>query len=104
MSYDVKFRKRTIEYYTEGNSIRKTATTFGISKSTVEKWLKQQRETGDLNRKYRSYETAIKEDELLSYLHSNPDAYQAEIAERFGCHASVVSRTLKRYKITRKKR
>jgi len=104
MSYGVKFRKRTIEYHEEGNSIRKTAKIFGITKSTLEKWLKQQRETGELSRKYRSYKTAINEDELLSYLQSNPDAYQAEIAEHFGCHQSVVSRTLKRHKLTRKKR
>jgi len=53
MSYDVKFRKRTIEYHKERNSIRKTAKIFGISKNTLEKWLKQQGETGGLERKYR---------------------------------------------------
>jgi len=104
MSYDVKFRKRTIEYHEAGNSIRKTAKIFGISKNTLEKWLKQQRETGELNRKYRSYKTAINKEELLSYLQASPDAYQAEIAEHFGCHQSVVSRTMKRLRITRKKR
>ena len=104
MSYDVKFRKRTIEYHEEGNSIKKTAKLFGISKNTLEKWLKQQGETGGLERKYRSYKTAINEEKLLSYLQANPDAYQAEIAEHFGWHQSVVSRTMKRLKITRKKR
>jgi len=104
MSYDVKFKKRTIEYHKEGNSIRKTAKIFGISKTTLEKLLKQQRETGELKRKYRSYKTVINEEEPLSYLELNPDAYQSEIAEHFGCHQSVVSRTLKRCKITRKKR
>jgi len=104
MSYDVRFRKRTIEYHEEGNSIRKTAKIFGITKSTLEKWLKQQRETGDLNRKYRTYQTAINEEELLSYLELNPSAYQTEIAEHFGCHRSAVSRAFKRCKITRKKR
>jgi len=104
MSYEYKFRKRTIEYHNEGNSIRKTAQIFGITKSTLERWLKQQRETGDLKRRYRSYKTAINEDELLSYLELNPSAYQSEIAEHFGCHKSAVSRALKRFNITRKKR
>jgi len=104
MSYDVKFRKRTKEYHREGNNIRKTAKIFGISKTTLEKWLKQQRETGELKRKYRTYKTAINEEELLQYLQSNPGAYQSEIGEHFGCHQSVVCRTMKRLNITRKRR
>jgi transposase len=104
MSYDVKFRKRTIEYHREGNSIAKTAITFGISASTLKEWLKQQRETGELERKYRTYKTAINEDELLLYLQANPGSYQYEIGEHFGCHQSVVCRTMKRLNITRKKR
>ena len=104
MSYDTKYRKRAIEYHKEGNSIRKTAEIFGISTNTLNKWLKQQRETGGLERKYRTYETAISENELISYLQANPSAYQSEIGEHFGCHQSVVCRTLKRLKITRKKR
>jgi transposase len=104
MSYEVKFRKRAIEYRKEGNSIRKTSETFGISTNTLNKWLNQHRETGELERKYRTYKTAISEEELLSYLQANPGAYQSEIGEHFGCHQSVVCRTLKRLKITRKKR
>ena len=104
MSYDVKFRKRTIEYHKEGNSIEKTAKTFGISASTLKEWLKQQRTTGGLERKYRTYKTAINEEELLLYLQANPGAYQYEIGEHFGCDQSVVCRTMKRLNITRKKR
>jgi len=104
MSYDTKFRKRTIEYHKEGNSIKKTAQTSGITTNTVNKWLKQYRETGKLERSYRSYETAISVEELLSYLKMKPGAYQSEIAEHFGCHQPVVCRALKRLKITRKKR
>jgi transposase len=104
MSYDTKYRKRAIEYHKEGNSIRKTSEIFGISTNTLNKWLKQHRETGELERKYRTYKTAINEDELLSYLKTNPCAYQSEIGEHFGCHQSVVCRTMKRLNITRKKR
>ena len=104
MSYETKYRSRAIQYHKEGNSIRKTAKIFGISTNTLSKWLKQQRESGELKRKYRTYKTAISEDELLSYLQVNPSAYQSEIGEHFGCDQSVVCRTLKRFKITRKKR
>ena len=79
MSYDVKFRKRTIEYHKEGNSIVKTAKTFGISPTTLKTWLRQQRETGELERKYRTYKTAINAEELLLYLKANPVAYRKHI-------------------------
>ena len=104
MSYDKKFRERAIEYHKEGNSVRATASTFGISPNTLSKWLSQYRESGELGRKYRFYKTAINEEELLRYIEANPSAYQSEIGEYFGCHQSVVCRTLKRFKITRKKR
>jgi len=104
MSYEVKFRKRAIEYHKEGNSLVKTAKTFGISATALKTWLKQQRETGELERKYRTYKTAINEEELLLFLQANPGAYQFEVGEHFGCHQSVVCRTMKRLNITRKKR
>ena len=104
MSYNEKYRKRAIEYHEEGHSIRLTAKTFGISTNTLNTWLRKYRENGELGRKYRSYKGVIDEDDLLAYLKSNPDAYQKEIGEHFGCHQSVVCRTLKRLKITRKKR
>lgn len=104
MSYDPKYKKRAIEYHEEGHSIRATAETFGISPNTLNTWLKKYRGNGELGRKYREYKTAIKEEELTEYLKSNPDAYQSEIAAHFNCHQSVVCRTLKRLKITRKKR
>ena len=104
MSYEVKYRKRAIAYHKEGNSIIKTAKIFGISPTTLKNWLKQQRETGELARQYRTYKTAINDEELLLYLQANPGAYQYEIGEHFGCHQSVVCRTMKRLNITRKKR
>jgi transposase len=104
MSYDEKFRKRTIEYHEQGHSTRQTAATFGISPNTLNTWLKQYRTSGELKRKYRSYKSSINEEELLAYLKVNPSAYQSEIGEHFGCHQSVVCRILKRFKITRKKR
>ncbi|MDR1066216.1 MAG: helix-turn-helix domain-containing protein, partial [Clostridiales bacterium] len=50
MSYDKKYRKRTIEYHEEGHSIRETAKTFGISPNTLNAWLKQYRDNGGLER------------------------------------------------------
>ncbi|MDR1067588.1 MAG: transposase [Clostridiales bacterium] len=101
--------KEHIEYHEEGHSIRETAKTFGISPNILNAWLKQYRDSGGLERKYRSYKMAISEKGLLAYLKINPDICQSEIGERFGCHhygrhQSVICRTLKRFNITRKKR
>jgi len=104
MSYDIKFRKRAIEYHEEGNSIRATAKTFGVSPNTFNTWLQKYRKEGELNRKYRNYEGKISEDALLEYLDEYPDAYQSEIAEHFSSSQSTVHRSMKRHGITRKKR
>ena len=99
-----KYREKAIKYHEKGNSVRLTAETFGISPNTLNTWLKKYRENGDLSRKYRSYKSVINEEELLEYLKNNSDAYQKEIGEHFGCHQATVCRSLKRLKITRKKR
>lgn len=104
MSYDKKFREKTIEYYEKGHTYKETSKIFGISTNTLSLWLKQKRETGSLERKYRLYESKIKENDLNKYIKENPQAYQSEIAEYFNCDISTVCRRLKRLKITRKKR
>lgn len=104
MSYDKKFRKKAIEYYEKGHTYKETSEAYGISPNTLNTWLKQKREEGSYDRKYRTYETKINEAELNAYLKENPSAYQAEMAEHFNCDISTVCRTLKRLKITRKKR
>lgn len=106
MAYDNKFKKRAIEYHLEGNSTRQTAKTFGISPNTLNTWLNQYRTSeGEFSRKLRTYDDhKITEEALLAYLVTNPDPYLSELAEYFGCSISTVWRSLKRLKITRKKR
>ena len=105
MAYDIKFKKRTIKYHEEGNSIRKTAKTFGISPNTLNTWLKEYREHGELTIKPKpANNTKLTEEELLAYFAENDDSYQEETAKHFGVSQSGISRALKRLKITRKKR
>ena len=104
MSYDKKFREKTIEYYEKGNTYRETAETFVIAVSTLTEWIRRKREEGELERKYRSYKTKINKEELSKYLREYPDAYQAEISKYFNCSVSTVCKTLKQLKITRKKK
>jgi transposase len=105
MAYEIKYKKRAIEYHEEGNSTRKTAKTFGISPNTLNKWLKEYREQGGFTVKPRpANNTKLTEEALLTYFADNGDSYQEEAAKHFGVSQSGISRALKRLKITRKKK
>lgn len=105
MSYDKKFRERTIEYLESGHTYRETAQLFGISPNTLATWVKKQKETGTLQDAPRQHKPRkITAEGLQAYLDKHPDAYQSEIAEHFNCKQASVSRYLKRHGYTRKKR
>ena len=105
MSYSKDYRKRTIEYRQAGHSLEATHQVFKVSKSTIQKWEKQLKETGDLDKKelHRSFRK-IDPEKLKVYVAQHPEAYQSEMAEAFGCSASGIRDALRRHKITRKKR
>ena len=104
MSYDVKFREKALAYLRIGHSYQETSKVFGISANTLNAWDKQQKKNNTLERKYRSYSPKVAAEALQSYVTANPDAYQHEMAKHFGCAQSTIGKTLKRLKITRKKR
>ena len=105
MSYDIKFRKRTIEYLESGHSYRETAKVFGISPNTLNTWVKKYKSTGSLeDTPVKRRTRKIDPEELKAYVSKNPDAYQSEIAKHFGCSQQAIFKALKRYRITRKKR
>ena len=105
MSYSKKYRERTIEYRQAGHSLEATHQVFKVSKSTIQKWEKQLKETGDLGKKeqHRNFRK-IDPEKLKAYVAEHPDAYQREMAEVFGCSESGIQDALRRHKITRKKR
>ena len=105
MSYSTDYRKRTIEYRQAGHTLEETHQTFKVSRSTIQKWEKQLKEEGNLEKKplHRSYRK-IDPEKLKSYIEEHPDAYQREMAEAFGCSESGIEYVLKQHKITRKKR
>lgn len=104
-SYDIRFRKKTIEYLEKGHTYRETGKVFSISPNTVMVWVKKLKKTGSLQDK-KAAVTARKIDQrrLEEYLLEHPEAYQSEIAEYFGCKQSSVSGYLSRHGYTRKKR
>ncbi len=105
MSYAKKYRERTIEYRQEGHTLEETHETFKVSRSTIQKWEKQLKEMGNLEKKelHRGFRK-IDPEKLRTYVAEHPDAYQSEMAEAFGCSESGIRDALRRNKITRKKR
>jgi transposase len=104
MAYDIKYRLRALEYWSEGNSKIKTAEVFKVSTSTLQSWKSLLKETGKLEPKKRP-ETwrKIEPERLRRFVEENPDAYLREIAAEFECAIHAVEKALKRLGITRKK-
>ena len=77
---------------------------FKVSRSTIQKWEKQLKETGNLGKKelHRDFRK-IDPEKLRAYVAEHPDAYQREMAEAFGCSPSGIRDALQRCQITRKK-
>jgi len=105
MSYDEKYRKRAVLYRMEGHTIEESAKTFKIGTTTLKKWEKEYKATGNLSKKpLKRSPKKICPVKLKEYLRSHPDAYQSEIAEAFVCSQPAVSQAMKNHKITREKR
>jgi len=80
-------------------SFEETALRFGISKSSVSRWVKRIEPCRARNKPA----TKINPDHLIRDVEQYPDAYQHERAERFGCSQRGICEALKRLKISRKK-
>jgi transposase len=104
MSYDIKYRKRAIEYWNEGHSKRATAIVFKVNPSTLQNWKTQLKETGSLEpKKRRETWRKVNPERLAKYVEEYPDAYLKEIAEEFNCTPEGIRYALQRLKISRKK-
>jgi len=105
MSYDKKYRERAVLHRMEGKTLEETSKTFQIGTTTLKKWEKEYKAGGDLSKKpLKRSAKKVCPTKLREYVRENPDAYQTEIAEIFGCSQSAVSQAMKKSKITRKKR
>jgi putative transposase len=105
MSYSNDLRKKVIEFIDKGNSIADTAKVFGITKPTIYRWLKKQRYDGNLSdkppkRPWKKIDPRL----LIVFVKQHPDFTLLEYAKRFKTSAAAICRTLKKLKITRKKR
>jgi len=105
MSYGKDYKKSTIEYRREGNTLENTHRTFKVSISTIRKWEKQYDSgEGFCNKPRKRNFKKIDPRKLVEYVEQHPDAYLKEIAEVFDCNESAIRQAFKRLGITRKKR
>ena len=104
MGYSKDFKERAVEYRLEGHTVAETSKIFGIGTNTLNRWLRQYKETGDLSKKplNRTFKK-IDPVKLKAFLKEHPDAILKEIAEQFDCTAEAARKALKRNGITRKK-
>lgn len=84
MSYEEKYRRRTLEYRQEGHSLAQTSKVFKIAINTIRNWEKQLKTEGNLG-KHTFVRPFIKIDpeKLREYVKANPGTYLREIAEDF---------------------
>ena len=105
MGYSKDLREKAVAYRLKGHTVAETSRIFGIGTDTLNRWLRQYKETGDLSNKplNRSFKK-IDPEKLKAFVQEHPDATQKEMAEYFQCSAPSICNALKRNKITWKKR
>ncbi|CAK8724260.1 Transposase Synechocystis PCC 6803 domain-containing protein [Candidatus Electronema aureum] len=100
MAYSIDFRRKVLEIKEhDGLGLEETAHRFGMSESSVRRWLKCLEPCQTRNKPA----TKIDMERLTRDVEQYPDAYQYERAERFGCSQRGICEALKRLKIRRKK-
>jgi transposase len=105
MAYSVDFRKCVIENVESGKTWNEVISVFSISRTTLSKWLKLNKEKGSLEDNPRAPYKVRKIDPqaLISALEKTPDATLKELAQEFNCWPSAIERRLNKLGITRKK-
>lgn len=112
-AYSIDLRQKIVQVVVSGISIRKTAERFMVSKSYVQKLLKQKKELGHLNpQKQGGHQVSPVlqfEDQIREIVAQNNDATLAEYCELVGeatgewVSLSTMCRTLQRLDLPRKK-
>jgi len=100
MTYSLDFRQKVLSTRkAQKLTFDQTSTLFGISKTTILKWIKNIH--GQTGRNKPA--TKIDMEELKRDIEQHPDAYQYERARRLGVSRTGLWSALKRLKVTYKK-
>lgn len=100
MTYSADFRAQVIKSVKQqGMSIRQASAFYGISKATLQNWLKEP----SIKLTRNKPPSKIPNEALLKDVEQHPDDYMYERAQRFGCSKSGIEAALKRLGIIQKK-
>ena len=100
MTYSADFRAQVIKSVEQqGMSIRQASVFYGISKATLQNWLKDP----SIKLTRNKPPNKIPNEALLKDVEQHPDDYMYERAQRFGCSKSGIEAALKRLGISQKK-
>ena len=105
--YSNDLRDRVLAYKDAKHTQAETCEVFGISRATLNAWLKLRRETGSAHLRPRPKQhrsRKIDEQALKTYIQAHPDAYLHEIGTEFGVSGPAIGYACRRFGITRKKR
>jgi len=105
MAYSEDYRKRTVEFYHEGNTQTKVREIFKVDPKTLLDW-EIRYAAGELKPNYPKTRKSrkLEPDALIAYHEENPDDFLYEIGDHFGCSGEAVRKAFKKLGITRKKR
>lgn len=106
MATSEDLRMAAVKHYLgSGATLAENGKIFGVSATSVERWVDRYEATGSvtdkpLNRGFKK----IDPDRLRAYVKEHPDETQKEIAVVFGCCNQAVSKALRRLNIAREKK
>ena len=104
-AYSEDLRKCVINCYEAGFPKTLIIQIFTIGKDTLNRWIRQYKETGSLAPKVRTeYKRKFSDEDLLSYIKQYPSATLEEIATHLSVKIPSVHARLKQCGVTRKKK
>ena len=105
MSYSKDIRERALALVEEGMKQEEVRKLFKLGANTITQWKKLREETGSLeNRPLERSWRKIDPEKLRLDVKENPDDFDEERAERFGCSRTGIQSARYKHKITRKKK
>lgn len=105
-AYSLDLKERVIQSYIEGLPKKLIVALFKIGMDTLNRWMRQYKETGNLNAKVRTKHRQRKfsDSEIVNYIELKPSATLEEMAQHFSVKPSSIYARLKLLGVTRKKK
>jgi len=105
--YSRDFKLAVVAHYKAGNTKQATAVKFKVGATTIVKWSKEKRETGDIRGSFdvsKRRARKIDPEQLKAVVKENPCLLPKDIALIFGCTDDGIRYAMKKAGITRKKK